>query len=144
MIDQVMIRRGLSTDQGRRGLLTVSFAPFRCNTLELPWRDNRPNMSCFPAGTYELRWARPSHAIGGFRELYLIDGVPGRSGCFLHSGTVAGDRALGYLSDSYGCPLLGLTVGTYGGQLALFNSRAAVRQFNELLRGRPAQLIVEE
>jgi len=37
------------SDQGTEGLLIYS--RFNCYSLELPWRDNRPNVSCILAGT---------------------------------------------------------------------------------------------
>ena len=47
-----------------------------CQTLELPWLDNDPNVSCIPAGTYQcwLRWSQEHQ-----RDLYWVTQVPRRS-----------------------------------------------------------------
>ena len=124
---KITLQRLSSTDQGTRGLLLMD--GFWCHTLELPWRDNRPNVSCIPPGEYPLRKVRARRAIGGRRDLYLVEDVPGRSGILLHAGNLAGDPAMGYRRHSWGCPLLGRHAGVLDGQRAVLASRPAVRDF---------------
>lgn len=54
---------------------------FRCYTLELPWKQNKPQVSCVPVGTYELV-LEVSPAFG--RELWELKGVPDREECKIH------------------------------------------------------------
>lgn len=67
------------------------------HTLELPWKDNAPDISCIPAGTYRLK--RRFSAKHGY-ELFGIEDVPGRTDVELHIGN--------FLKDTLGCVLLGL------------------------------------
>lgn len=55
---------------------------FASLTIELPWRENLPNVSCIPFGRYVCTWCW-SPAFGRYR--YLLEGVPNRSGIRIHS-----------------------------------------------------------
>lgn len=138
----VELVRYRESDEGTRGFLF--FGSLRLHALELPWRDNRSNVSCIPAGQYKMSMTTASRYIGGRRDLYLVHGVPGRAGILFHAGTFAGDKSLGYRTNSWGCPLLGLSVGTLQGQAAVFSSRAAVTKFTNALQRQPAMLIISE
>lgn len=53
---------------------------FICYALELPWKDNQPNVSCIPLGTYSLH-------PGTFKNRYPdyeVEGVPGRFAIEIH------------------------------------------------------------
>jgi len=71
-----------------------------CDTLENPWLDNQKNISCIPAGIYDvrLRLARES-ATRDYLHL-LIQDVPNRSFILIHRGN--------FPSQTQGCVLLGL------------------------------------
>lgn len=134
----VFLIRRPGTDQGTLGRF---YAPgFSCFSLELPDRDNARNVSRIPAGDYLLDWIRPRRAFSGFRELYWVHDVPGRTGILIHPGNWAGDTSLGYRTDLWGCIALGLSHGRLRGQLAVFQSRTAVRRFHEAMGRRPARL----
>ena len=139
---EITLSRAATSDGGTRGVLQTN--GFRCHSLELPWRDNRSNVSRIPVGTYQLTWIKPRRAFSGFTELYWIHDVPGRVGILIHPGTLAGDRLQGMLSDSWGCILLGSHTGTYQGQPAVFGSRRAVREFHDFMQKQPATLIIED
>jgi hypothetical protein len=53
---------------------------FLCHTIELPWRDNKRNISCIPEGRYEIVTRYSSH----FKHHLLVKGVPQRSLILLH------------------------------------------------------------
>lgn len=129
-------------NQGTRGLFLCGSLSF--HSLELPDRGNAANISRIPAGEYVIKEVQARHAIGGRRDLYLVLDVPGRGGILVHAGTWAGDRALGYRSSVYGCILIGKSIGTYLGQKAIFNTRAAVREFMEYLDGKSGRLLIQE
>lgn len=141
---EVLITRIWTDDQGTEGILQTK--GFSCHTLELPWRDNTPNMSCIPAGEYVIRFIklRRNRYIGGINRMYWVEKVGGRSGILLHAGTFAGDALLKYLKNSFGCPLLGMTTGIYKKQKAIFRSQEAVRKFHKVMGKKPARLIVKE
>lgn len=142
-IDIYLIRL-TSTDQGTGGFLSVPELCFSSFTLELPWRDNRRNVSCVPAGVYPLAW----HESKKFKAFH-VKNVPDRSGILIHSGNLAGDAALGFRTDVEGCILLGCERGKLNGQKAVLHSRAAVNKFNSLLlaalkNGGKARIIIDE
>lgn len=51
-----------------------------CHTIELPWRENRSEISCIPEGRYRLyrQWF-PKHG-----DQLGVAGVPARSGILIH------------------------------------------------------------
>lgn len=120
----------LRTSTGLHGTFGVLIAPgFRCRTLEPPWRDNRPNISCIPAGEYECAW----HYSRKFGWCYIINKVPGRSHILIHPGNLGGDRSKGLRTHTYGCILPGKYDGRLGKQKAVLCSRFTVSEFNRLM-----------
>lgn len=67
-----------------------------CYTLELPWKDNKKNVSCIPTGTYG-GFIRTDGTRGWRIELKA---VPGRGNIQIHVGN--------YPSDILGCILVGM------------------------------------
>lgn len=121
-----------SSDQGTFGRLT---APgLSLFTGELPWRDNFASVSCIPAGIYRCYW---TYSPRFRRMMYLVDGVPLRSGIRKHPANFMGDAALGFRSQLNGCIALGEKLGWMGGQKALLVSAPAVRRFEKHMGGRP-------
>lgn len=57
---------------------------FSCCTLELPWLDNRRNISCIPEGEYTVT-RRAAHEKRKYTHFHVRD-VPGRSYILLHTG----------------------------------------------------------
>jgi hypothetical protein len=93
-------------------------------SLELPWHDNAPRISCIPPGTYLCRW----HQSPSKGWVYRLDGTAPRSEILIHVGNWAGDVDHGFRTDSNGCILLGLTRGVIEGQMGIGRSRAALQQ----------------
>ena len=84
--------RHTSTDSHTLGQLYDARGHLVCSTLELPWRDNRRNISCIPAGTYRVNYL-PRSASGRYRDVYHVAKVRGRSGVLFHAGnTIAHTR----------------------------------------------------
>jgi len=110
---------------------------FWCFSLELPWRDNECNYSCIPPGSYDVSCSW-SNAFK--RRLYLVEGVPDRSGVRIHPGNWAGDTRLGLRTHSLGCILLGTKVGEFKGQKALILSEPKVSLLQRTLREQPFRL----
>nr|BDD45969.1 hypothetical protein 15 [bacterium] len=129
------IRRG---DQGSQGILSAS--AFSCRILELPWRDNKQNISCIPAGEYFCTLRRSPR----FGLTYHVTDVDGRSWILMHGGNYGGDKLKGYKTHTAGCLLLGKYFGTYQGQLAVFLSRVTLRRFMDHMGGADFNLIIQE
>ena len=75
-----------ASDEGTFGQLSIEgglAAGFHCVTAELPWRDNEPNLSRIPVGTYRCSegWSEHFQAM-----LYHVLDIPGRGSVEIHWG----------------------------------------------------------
>lgn len=86
---------------------------FSSQTLELPWKDNKRNISCIPEGEYEVKRYR---RLSGKMALEVFR-VPNRTAILFHAGNDATQDEDG--ADSQGCILpnttVNLTKGKYRG-----------------------------
>lgn len=119
-----------SDDEGTLGLLMAEGLEI-CVMGELPWRDNRQDVSCIPVGTYTVDYL-PRSASGKYRDVYHVRNVPGRGGILIHPGNFTGDKARGYRTHSWGCLLPGSRLGRLQGQRAVLASRAALRRLHDI------------
>ena len=126
MIDAILFRTSTS-DQGTFGILV--FRDQYLYTGELPWRDNKPNFSCIPAGVYPMRVSDSPK----FGRCYQVHGVTSRSHILFHHGNFCGDRVRGYRTNVAGCILLGLRRGNINAQRVVLNSREARGRFERAL-----------
>lgn len=130
------LQRQSHSDQGTEGILTIGI--FSCFTIELPWRKNQRSISCIPEGKYQC----VSYYSRTFGRVYLVQDVPDRSSILLHYGNWAGDRTMGYKTNSEGCILVGTGRGEIHGQRAVANSRTALRRMMEYTKGLDFTLLV--
>jgi hypothetical protein len=101
---------------GARGVLSFDSNIF-C-TLEPPWLDNQPNISCIPAGEYFCR----KFISSIFGVTFMVENVPGRDSIICgHIGNT--------VDDTKGCVLLGESFGTVGGKNAVLQSAAAINRY---------------
>jgi len=93
-------------------------------TLELPWKDNKTNISCIPAGTYDVEKTY-SPAFG--KDLWLIKNVPDRSGIRIHPAN--------FVRELRGCIAVGLDKADIDndGVIDLKSSRKAMSLLNDSL-----------
>jgi hypothetical protein len=78
-------------------------------TIELPWKDNYPNISCIPAGLYSCI----PHESEKYPNTYEVTFVPGRTAILIHSGNFACEVNLSnahYNSDTRGCIIVGFGI----------------------------------
>lgn len=134
----IEVYRHFTDDQGTPGEMRIG--PWVASTLELPWRDNQSDISCIPAGTYPFILVKTRRPIGGRSHLYLINNVPDRFGILAHAGTFAGQTDKGYKSSVLGCCLVGYRTGIYQSQRAIFDTRRAIGDMHNILRGKPTQI----
>lgn len=93
-------------------------------SLELPWHENAPRISCIPPGTYLCQW----HQSPSKGWVYRLAGTAPRSEILIHVGNWGGDVDHGFRTDSNGCILLGVGRGIISGQMGITQSRAALAQ----------------
>lgn len=134
----ITIYRHQTTEQGTPG--TAILGPWEANSLELPWLDNQPNISCISAGIYPFSMVKTRKPIGGRSHLYLVHDVPGRTGILAHAGTFAGDKSKGFKTSVLGCLLLGYRTGLLKGQRAIFDTRRAIGDMHAILAGQPTKI----
>lgn len=141
---KVYLYRLNSTDEGSFGILSVDDKYW--HSLELPDRDNKPNMSRIPQGTYHcsLRYSN------SFRKtLYAVRNVPNRSYILFHGANLAGDTEKGFQSHLQGCITVGKSLGRmknkFGNvQRAVFSSQIALGEFMSYLNKEDFSLEIQD
>lgn len=133
------LTRGTSSLQGTFGLLT--YGGISCFTTELPWRDNIPQKSCIPVGTYSCAIVNSPK----FGRVYSVLNVPGRSSVLIHSANLGGNVDEGFDTQLHGCIApamkMGVMLNSHGVmQRAGLVSRPALRSFMLWANGEPFKL----
>ena len=93
----ITLKRICMTDVGTFGVMIEEGnppAPF-CLTIELPWKDNKPEISCIPEGEYYCKIVQSPK----FGRVFEITGVPNRNNILIHKGN--------WTTDTLGCVILG-------------------------------------
>lgn len=114
------LKRGAPCMGGQPGILYDSDnKTLLCHTMELPWDANQPNVSCIPAGEYEVQ----PYSSARHPNVWEVTNVPGRTAILIHNGNTE--------EDSLGCILVGQSAGELDGEPAVLNSDACL----DMLRG---------
>lgn len=125
--------RGFMTDKVTLGYLKAdgqNHDPFY--TLELPWKQNRRQISCIPTGVYRC----VPHNGTLFKDVYRLEDVPNRQSILIHSGNT--------VDDIQGCILLGLSTGHMQDKPAVLESRDAIKSFHDLVKRQPFMLSITQ
>jgi len=133
----VYLRRNESSMLGTQGWLSMDNMPI-CQTLELPFRQNKQSCSCIPTGTYNVIWCFTNR----YGYVYSLSNVPDRFGILMHSGNYAGAIDIGLLNDTRGCILFADNVKNNGKQLQAINSHIARTRFELLLNKETFLLVI--
>lgn len=137
---QAILTRFRSSEQGTLGTLFIPEVNFSCYTIELPWLDNKPRISCIPIGEYKVI----PYSSAKFGQTYLLLGVPNRTGILIHTGNLAGDKSKGYITHSQGCILVGKKTGLISGQKAVLFSVSAMVELRLAVGKNQFSLVVKE
>lgn len=107
---------------------------FEFKTLELPWVDNKKNVSCIPPGYYNL-YKRHSKKNG---KVFEFKNVKKRNHIQIHSGN--------YHTEIQGCILVGKKFQDINedGHLDVISSRNTLDELYRLLPGNFSANIVED
>ena len=117
------LERFAYTDMGTFGRITVGGVTLY--TVERPWLDNKPSISCIPEGLYECH---PRWYNGGGYQAIEVANVPNRSHILFHVGN--------NMHDSAGCILVNSKLGSYENIWSGLGSKAAFKHFMQHLNGR--------
>ena len=88
-------------------------------TIEKPWRDNQPNISCIPEGTYVVE----RYSGTKFKNVFQLKNVPGRSAILIHIANWA--------KEVQGCIGVGMKLST--AEYMVLNSGDAMDVLRESL-----------
>lgn len=124
-----LIRDGVAHDRPTRGALNINGEIFA--TLERPWLNNKPYISCIPEGKYEVKWHNSPSKGWCWKLLNVSD----RTNILIHVGNME--------DDTEGCILVGERHDRWqridddtGSQYdipVVVQSRAALARMTELL-----------
>ncbi len=124
--NEIYIDRLIDTGKETLGYLHCStgFDSIALNTLELPWKNNQPNISCIPAGLYpyKKRWSEKNGRI----VIELLN-VPGRTDIEIHIAN--------YFHELLGCIAVGVGRADIdgNGQMDVTNSKVAFENLMALV-----------
>ncbi len=98
---------------------------FKCNTLELPDKNNESQVSCIPKGDYNCIKVEPTHNIP-YKHISITN-VPNRLGVCIHIGN--------YYTDILGCIIVGVDFADINkdGQLDLTGSKITFDRLMQIL-----------
>lgn len=108
------------SEQGTIGILKIDKEVF-CYTLEPADMLNKANVSCIPVQQYICERTQSPK----FGETFEITNVPGRTHVLFHSGN--------NVTDTFGCVLLGATVGRLKGRRSILNSGKTFSNFMTIM-----------
>lgn len=113
---------------------------FEAVTVEKPWKNNEPYVSCIPEGVYELvkhsseKYGETYAMIGGTVSQYEEEGYE-RFACLLHGGNRE--------KDVVGCIAVGSRLGMLGDQWAILASAVKKNALLKLLNERDEQHVID-
>lgn len=120
-----LVRITPAKTDGVFGVLLVDGDPF-CLTVERPWLDNKPKISCIPEGKYSCTRREDAMLAHGMVKLTLqVNNVPGRAGILFHHGNSP--------KDSEGCILVGTYFAKMPDGVWILESKQALRDLSKLI-----------
>jgi hypothetical protein len=103
-----------------------------CHTIERPWLQNRVNVSCIPAGTYDLKPVNSPK----FGLTFEVEAVVGRTHILIHKANRP--------SELHGCIAPISKFGVFGNEWAGMSSKKAYDKLMSTLdKNEKHQLIIE-
>jgi hypothetical protein len=90
-------------------------------TLENPWLNNQPFISCIPLGEYIVK----TYSSNKYPNVWELQDVEGRSYILIHSGNIE--------EHTQGCILVGRKWGFLGENIAVLDSRNTLEKLRSIL-----------
>lgn len=108
----------------------LAYGDFQCFTLELPWKDNKPFISCIPPGVYKAtKIMSPTLGL-----CINIQGIFGRTYIRIHTGN--------YTRDIKGCILVGKSIQFIDGD-SIPDVGSSVAALDALMDALPNEFLIE-
>lgn len=133
--EMVVIERFGYTPMGTFG--RARYQDFQAYSVERPWENNQPFISCIPVGVYKIR---PTMYYGGDGPggkkdypAYKILSVPNRTHIKIHIANT--------MDDLFGCIAFGKHLGFIDKRWAVVESRLAFRSFMDEMEIKPAAFV---
>lgn len=121
----ITLKRVTTIEDGTFGVLIDELVPFAL-TLELPWKDNKPWVSCIPSGIYLCKRIKSPK----FGNTFEITEVPGRYDILFHRGNIK--------KNTQGCVVVGEQFEYLFDKVAVLASRKGFEEFMSRLIGENA------
>ena len=116
------LKRVTTIEDGTFGVFIDELVPFAL-TLELPWKDNKPWVSCVPSGIYICKRIKSPK----FGNTFEITDVPGRYDILLHRGNIK--------KNTQGCVCVGEQFEYLFDKVAVLASTKGFKEFMSRLKG---------
>jgi hypothetical protein len=116
---ELILKREIISNKAILGTL-LSDSEELCKTLENPWKNNAPNISCIPEGIFRCK----KDDTGKFQFYKILD-VGGRSGVEIHNGNKE--------QHTKGCILVGEDWIFMDKELAISNSKKTIKKLKGIL-----------
>jgi hypothetical protein len=118
----ITLKRISANQDATFGVLIKENTPFAV-TLERPWLDNTPNLSCIPVGIYQCKRLVSPH----FGRTYEVTGVYSREHILFHAGNTE--------KDTQGCIIVAEEFGQINGKGAVLDSKKGFNEFLSIVQG---------
>ena len=130
---KLLVQRNEGT--GLQTLGNMTYGDFKCKTLELPWLNNKPQISCIPYGEFSCEKKQPTAAIP-YLHITILN-VPNRSGIAIHKAN--------FYTQLRGCIAVGDNQVDMNkdGQKDVTNSGATFKKLMEILPNKFKIIIIQ-
>lgn len=119
-MQKVKLKREIISNKAVLGSLELESKEI-AKTLENPWLNNEPFISCIPVGEYIVK----TYSSNKYPNVWELQDVEGRSYILIHSGNVE--------EHTQGCILVGRKWGFLGENIAVLDSRNTLEKLRSIL-----------
>jgi len=119
-MQELKLKREIISNKAVLGTLELEGQEL-CKTLENPWLNNEPTISCIPAGKYICK----KYTSEKYPNVWQVKNVEGRSYILIHNGNLE--------KHTQGCILVGREWGFLNEELAVLSSNPTLNGLRKKL-----------
>lgn len=119
-MQELKLKREIISNKATLGTLELEGQEL-CKTLENPWLNNKPFISCIPAGKYIAK----KYSSEKYPDVWELQNVADRSKILIHNGNLE--------RHTQGCILVGLDWGFIDQELAVVSSKPTLNGLRKKL-----------